>query len=334
MMTFGFSAFPLASGLKTCVNRIEGASPRAQPFADPDQWAVAAAVGKIGAAGFLAKSRRAKGFAMLLLEIKLIATPVIMLAASLAARRWGDAIGGWLVGLPLTSGPISVFLAIERGPAFAAEAAAGSLAGVSAQAAFCLGYAALARRGLAAALIVGGLAFAASASALNALELPTAALFLLAIAALTLCLRLMPRRRLLKPVAAGPREILARMAVTTALVVGLTSAAAALGPRVSGAAASFPLIGASIAAFVHLSQGPAAGVAVMRGMAVALYAFAVFFLVAGLALLTASPLIAFGLATLCALVAQGATINLVRQPSEQDAAEAATAPARPAEPGA
>jgi hypothetical protein len=270
---------------------------------------------------------------MLLLAIKLIATPVIVLAASLAARRWGEAIGGWLVGLPLTSAPISIFLAIERGPAFAAEAAAGSLAGVSAQAAFCLGYAALARRGLGAALIAGGLAFAVSASALNALELPAVALFFLATAALTLCLWLMPRRRLSKPVAAGSGEILARMAVTTALVVGVTSTAAALGPRASGAAASFPLIGAAIAAFAHISQGPAAGVAVMRGMAVALYAFAVFFLVAGFALLTASPFAAFGLATLGALAAQGATINLARQPSEQDPSETATAAARPPEPG-
>jgi len=84
---------------------------------------------------------------MSLLAIKLIVTPLIVLAATLAARRWGDAVGGWLVGLPLTSGPVSVFLALERGPAFAAHAADGSLAGVVAQAAFCFGYAALARRG-------------------------------------------------------------------------------------------------------------------------------------------------------------------------------------------
>ena len=61
--------------------------------------------------------------------------------------------------------------------------------------------------------------------------------------------------------------------------VGLTSAASALGPEISGATASFPLIGASIAAFAHLDKGPAAGVAVLRGMTAALYAFAMFFLV-------------------------------------------------------
>src|SRR5215218_6073961 len=37
----------------------------------------------------------------------------VNLLASLAVRRWGDAIGGWLVGLPLTSGPVAAFLAIQ-----------------------------------------------------------------------------------------------------------------------------------------------------------------------------------------------------------------------------
>jgi hypothetical protein len=43
---------------------------------------------------------------MSLLTVKLIAAPLVILLATLAARRWGDAIGGWLVGLPLTSGPL------------------------------------------------------------------------------------------------------------------------------------------------------------------------------------------------------------------------------------
>jgi hypothetical protein len=46
------------------------------------------------------------------LVFKLVATPLLIQPASLAGRRWGPAIGGWLVGLPLTSGPIAFFLAI------------------------------------------------------------------------------------------------------------------------------------------------------------------------------------------------------------------------------
>jgi hypothetical protein len=43
-----------------------------------------------------------------LLPIKLLLTPILMIAISWAARRWGPGIGGLLAGLPLTSGPISI----------------------------------------------------------------------------------------------------------------------------------------------------------------------------------------------------------------------------------
>ena len=249
---------------------------------------------------------------MSLLAIKLIVTPLVVLAATLAARRWGDAVGGWLVGLPLTSGPVSVFLALEQGPAFAAHAADGSLAGVIAQAAFCFGYAALARRGAAAALVSGTLAYGAFAAVLLDAGLSTFALFLATVVALTILLWLMPRHPAQPGNAVGWGEALLRMAATTALVVGLTSAATALGPGVAGSAASFPLIGASIAVFAQLGPGQAAGVAVMRGMASALYAFAVFFLIVSLAMTRMPLAAAFGLATMGALVAQAATLRLLR----------------------
>jgi len=79
--------------------------------------------------------------------------------------------------------------------------------------------------------------------------------------------------------------------------------------------ASFPLIGASIAAFAHLAHGPAAGVSVMRGMATALYAFAVFFLIAGMALTHMATGAAFALATAGALIVQGATLSLLSPPN-------------------
>jgi hypothetical protein len=259
---------------------------------------------------------------MSLLTVKLLVTPLMVLAASLAARRWGDAIGGWLVGLPLTSGPVALFLAIERGTDFASRAAGGSLAGVAAQAAFCVAYMALASRGLMAALTAAGVAYVGSAAALVTANLSRPALFLVAVGALTAVLTVMPRKPVAIGKAVGWRDVAARMATTTALVVGLTSAASALGPQVSGATASFPVIGASMAAFAHRGVGPAAAVAVMRGMISALYAFAALFLVLG-ATLTRLPLAeAFALATAAALIAQGATLRLARShsPSKSPAA--------------
>jgi len=142
--------------------------------------------------------------------------------------------------------------------------------------------------------------------------LSTFALFLATVVALTILLWLMPRHPAQPGNAVGWGEALLRMAATTALVVGLTSAATALGPGVAGSAASFPLIGASIAVFAQLEQGPEAGVAVTRGMASALYAFAVFFLIVSLAMTRIPLAAAFGLATMGALVAQAATLRLLR----------------------
>src|SRR5258708_36944231 len=74
------------------------------------------------------------------LALKLTVTPVLILAASLVGRRWGESVGGWFVGLPLTSGPVCFFLALDQGTGFAAASCLGSLAGVTAEAAFWLGY--------------------------------------------------------------------------------------------------------------------------------------------------------------------------------------------------
>jgi len=64
--------------------------------------------------------------------LKLVVTPLLIAVATLVARRWGHGVGGWLSGFPLTSAPVSVFLALEQGPAFAAGAAAGTLLGLAA----------------------------------------------------------------------------------------------------------------------------------------------------------------------------------------------------------
>src|SRR5512132_4421333 len=129
------------------------------------------------------------------LVLKLVLTPLLIAAASLAGRRWGPAVGGWFVGLPLTSGPIALFLALDHGAGFAAAAAVGSLAGALAEAAFCLAYAAAAPTGWPGALAAATVAFALVAALLQAAALPLALAAVAALAALVVALTLMPRRR-------------------------------------------------------------------------------------------------------------------------------------------
>ena len=53
---------------------------------------------------------------------KIFAVPILVALATLAIRRWGAAIGGLLTGLPLMTGPISFFLAVDQGIDFAIAA--------------------------------------------------------------------------------------------------------------------------------------------------------------------------------------------------------------------
>ena len=250
---------------------------------------------------------------MSLLAVKLLVTPAVVIVASLAGRRWGAAVGGWIVGLPLTSGPVAAFLVVERGNDFAVQASAGSIAGVVAQAAFCLGYALAAPRGWPAALLSGALGFAVCSLALQAVDLAPIVLFVAALASLIVTLWLLPRGAPPASSIGLPGwELPARAAAVTALVVTVTTVAAGLGARASGAVACFPLIGAALGVFAHRAQGPCAGVAALRGMATALFAFAGFFLVLGVALPRVDTVAAFALATVVALVVQAATLKLAR----------------------
>src|SRR5260370_41075861 len=74
------------------------------------------------------------------LALKLVLTPALIGTATLAGRRWGQSVGGWLVGLPLTTGPVAFFIALDHGTAFAAAAVVGSLVGAVAEAAFSVAY--------------------------------------------------------------------------------------------------------------------------------------------------------------------------------------------------
>jgi len=77
---------------------------------------------------------------MNILALKLILAPIIIGSASLAGRRWGPAVSGWIVGMPLTSGPIIFFVALSHEIAFAANAALGVLSGGLSLVAYALTY--------------------------------------------------------------------------------------------------------------------------------------------------------------------------------------------------
>ncbi|HLZ05283.1 MAG TPA: hypothetical protein VKR55_24440 [Bradyrhizobium sp.] len=251
---------------------------------------------------------------MSLIVFKLLLPPFLILLASLAGRRWGDAIGGWLVGLPLTSGPVAAFLAIQYGADFAALATNGSLVGTAAQACFSLGYALLAHQGWIVALIGGSAAYAGAGFLIQTMPLPHWGFFALALAALAVAAKFIPHRHPMRsPIVAPWWDLPARMVVVTTLVVSITAAAAFVGAKVAGILASFPIFGAILAVFAHRMGGAATATQVLRGMVLALYGFALFFFVVGLLLVKLGVLPAFLAAVASTLIVQAGALRFIRR---------------------
>ncbi len=252
------------------------------------------------------------------LVLKLVLTPVLIGTASLAGRRWGPAVSGWLVGFPFTSAPVALFLAINEGTHFAATAAAGTMAGTVSQAVFSLAYGWTARRlGWPLCVVASCIAFAVSTIALRHIALPLLPLFVVVVVALVIALRLMPGPAAARRSTSGavPRwDIAARMVVATAFVLLLTGIAGTLGPKLTGLLSPFPLYAGILATFGHHFHGPAAAVAVLRGLLLGLFAFAGFFLALSALIERAGVGLAFAAAIAVALAIQaGALWTLQRR---------------------
>jgi hypothetical protein len=216
------------------------------------------------------------------LVLKLLLTPLLVGGSTLVARRWGPSIGGWIISLPLTSGPVLVFLALDQGGAFAAEAAVGALAGLAAICLFSLGYGRAARRaGPLPSLVVGGIAFLVGGLAMQPILATTVWLVAgIVVAAIALVSHLIPASRIDHPKVDYPSwDLPARMVVATAVVIGITAIAPVLGPHWSGIIATFPVYLAVLTAFTHVHAGPVAATDVLRGLLSGLYGTAAFFLV-------------------------------------------------------
>lgn len=252
--------------------------------------------------------------------MKLVVTPVLIGAASLAGRRWGAAVGGWLVGIPFTSAPVAFFLALEHGTGFAASASVGMMLGTISQAVFCLAYAWGAYRGApwSVAFGLGCIGFAASTTLLNAADMLLAPGFLATLAALVAVLLIMPKasEKTGEPPSSDqslPRwDIPMRMMIATAFVLLLTSVAPVLGPHLSGLLSPFPLFGAVLVVFVHRSERADAAVRLLRGLLLGLFAPAGFFVVLAVAIEPVGIGPGFTIAIATALTLQGITLRLLR----------------------
>jgi hypothetical protein len=234
---------------------------------------------------------------MSLIAAKIIVTPTLMWAVSSAARRWGSLVGGLLSGLPLTSAPISIYLAAEQGERFAADAAVGSVEGLGAVTTSYIAYALCApRMGILAAILLALAAFVLGGALLHgviqpglwlatAIDLPAMAL------AVALCRTTAeaPIRR-----SRPPRwDMPARLAAATALVLLVSTLAPRLGSGLSGVLAPIPIISWPLIAFARAQDGVGGALEVVRGSAQGAFGVLAFYVCVHLLLGQVDPVAAY-----------------------------------------
>jgi hypothetical protein len=237
--------------------------------------------------------------------LRLALVPAAVWLASLAARRWGHSVSGYLGGMPLIGGPITYFLAIDYGPEFAARSASITLAVVLAQAAHLLAFAHIARRsGWPWALAGGWASFGALAVAIGWIAPPAWIGLLLAAAGLAFAWRFLPWPREHARLPSVPAmELYLRLAAAFALALAIVLGAKALGPVWSGALLSMPVTGSITPPFTAARYGPDAVARLTRGFVVGLTGFGSFFFVVAAGCVALGSTSAFLLAVVAALVA-------------------------------
>lgn len=240
------------------------------------------------------------------LILKLLLVPTLIALVTLAGRRWGPGVAGWLSAFPIVSGPILLAIALEQGSDFAAIAAANTLLAVLAVLVFSVAYARMAARaGVVACLGAALLAWALSVALLQGVSLPPWAGFVLVASALLLAPRLIGQPPVSGTVNQRPaRDLPWRMLAGAVLTVAVTQAASSLGPALSGLFAMFPVMSTVLVGFSHRASGPGFAIALLRGMVGGYYAFAVFCLALALLLPGGAIGPAFLVATACALAVQ------------------------------
>lgn len=250
-----------------------------------------------------------------ILLLKLVLVPALIAGVTLAGRRWGPAVAGWLSAFPVVAGPILIFMAIEQGPAFAANAAAGTLSAVQAILAFGIAYAWAATR--CGWLLSLSAAFMGYACAVACLSLGSPALWV-SMPAVALALWVAPR--LYPSSRASPAALPAkpggdmalRMLAGAVLVLAVTHFASTIGPHLSGVFAMFPVMGSVLAVFSHRSAGAGFVIQLLKGMVLGYYAFAVFCIVLSMMLTRTGAGTAFASAFAAALLVQALTRLLLQ----------------------
>ena len=212
------------------------------------------------------------------LIIRMAVTAAFLLAATVTAERAGPLIGGLVATLPISAGPIYIFLAIDHGAHFIGVSALASLVGNAMNIVFALAYALLAQKRPLVVSLGGAFALWLGLTWLAnqvtwTLPAATAANVVVLAAALWLTSKL---RHVRSPqVKARWHDLVMRAAMVALLVGTVVTLSYHIGPMVSGNLAVFPIVLSSIIVILHRRVGGPATAAVMANAIIGLGGFGV-----------------------------------------------------------
>jgi hypothetical protein len=266
------------------------------------------------------------------LALRLLLAPLLVVASSLAGRRWGPRVAGILIVLPVVAGPILLILYLDHGSRFAAEAASAATLGIVPLALFAVVFGYLSRHhGWFLTLVASWLAVLAADLALAQIDVPVGPALVLALAALhgasALLRRLNPPQL---PVPSAPWwDLPARAVATAVLVLLVTGTAASVGPALAGVLTPFPIALSVVCAFATAQTSHVGVLSLLRGIVPGLDGFALFCFLVAITIDHMPAVMAFGIATAAAV---GCAMLLVAKTPKSNSRSAATTDQRSDQP--
>lgn len=241
---------------------------------------------------------------MLFLVLRVISAPLSVLLGTWAQRRFGHAVGGLIVGLPLLFLPFLWLISQEYGIDFARTMTASLLVATSAEVALLWSFAYLAQRSSAPRALCGALvAFVLVVAVLKVAHVSLVVGTALALLSLLLALVLWPRTAPGAHLATKPRLAL-RLAVSTAFTVMLISLAGHLGAGMSGILDTIPLTSLMMAFLTSRETSAEGASTFLRGVTRGSFSYVVAMFVLVEMWRANDGLVAFGVSLLAALVVQ------------------------------
>lgn len=213
----------------------------------------------------------------LMLAAKMATAAAIVVGCSLVAERSGPLLAALIATLPISAGPVLVFLALEHGAGFLAEAALASMGANLATAAMIPTYVLLAQRhGTAVSLAVSLAAWGALAVALRHVPVTALSVLLSTVVAYGALHILLRRYRSARPEAPPARiwyAIPLRAAAVAALAGTVTTLSKLVGSGWSGTLAALPVVFSSLIAMLQPTIGGPAVAAIVASSALGLMGF-------------------------------------------------------------